>query len=190
MLTREVVYTVKKLIALGIALVLAVAANVRIGCEVSVKGCALDGLYSPADIKACLTLAENTAEEILLRENAVPAPETRYTLTFTSPGGDRDALSEALLLSAPGVERLYSVTAKGTKLGYVADGDALIAALEARIAAIRPNSALTGAYSGKIDITPVYTAGRRTTDIGDMVLLVSGMAPIMYYSDDNSVIVG
>ena len=180
----------KRLVALALALILAVASNVRIGCEVSVKGSALEGLYSPADVKACMALAEDTAEEILLRDNAVPAPELTYRLTFTSPGGDREALSEALLLSSPGVERLYSVTAKGTKLGYVTDGDALVSALEARIAAIRPNSALTGAYSGKIDITPVFTAGRRTTEIGDMVLLVSGMAPIMYYSDDNSVIVG
>ena len=180
----------KKLIALGIALTMAVAANVRLGCEVSVKGRTLDGLYSPADIKACVALAGDAAEEILLREGAVPAPEKKYSLTFSSPAGDRDALSEALLLSTPGIERLYSVTAKGTKLGYVEDGDALVTALEARIAAIRPNSALTGAYSGKIDVTPVYTAGKRTTDIGDMVLLVSGMVPIMYYSDENGIIVG
>ncbi len=180
----------KKLIVLGVALCMAVAANMRIGCKVSVKGEELDGLYSPAEVKACIAVAESAAEEILLRENTLPAPELRYSLTFASPCGDRNALSEALLLSSSGVEKLYSVTAKGTKLGYVSDGDALRSALEARIEAIRPDSALSGAYSGKIDISPVYTAGRAVTDIGDMVLLVSGMAPIMYYTDENDIIVG
>lgn len=179
-----------KRVAAAVALLLAILGNIRFGCRVEVNGRQLDGVYSYRQVSECMECAGELADELLSSEAVIPSPALRCRLCLSVPHGDETALREALLLSCEGVQRLWSVSAKGVKLGYVEDGNLLRARLEAHIEAVRPSGSLYGAYSGDIGIKQVFTAGMSVTEQDDMVKLICGAAPIMYYTGETGMVIG
>jgi hypothetical protein len=46
-----------------------------------------------------------------------------------------------------------------------------------------PNAAVFGNISGELRICPVYSRSGHETNYEDMILLISGMAPVIYVDD-------
>ena len=171
----------KKSLLLLSALVFSVGAHLRpcwdyaLGGEWVVSGCSLE----------TAALAERTArdaaEEILRAPAVTPAVHRRLRLRFTRPSSDARALSDALLRSTEGVELRSEVRVDGERLGWVADGAALREALERYIGNTLPTWADGGILSRALTIRSLYTLPRPLTGRRDMILLITGAAPVFYY---------
>ena len=68
----------------------------------------------------------------------------------------------------------------GVFLGTVADGQLLREKTRDFISSQMPNAAVFGAISGELEIKTVYTRKNHHTNYDDMLLLISGMAPVIY----------
>ena len=185
MLTAEVVFVnAKKLALLGLALLGLVAAHVQPLYRLSLNGRTLEGLYSAADIRQAWQAASAAAEELLPEALARPRLQRQLRLSLRDGDGDPAALTDALILAYPGITLADGVFVNGVRLGTVADGRQLTAQLRQFILDRMPNAAVFGNISGRLEIRPVYSrAGHETAD-QDMILLISGMAPVVYVDKD------
>ena len=131
------------------------------------------------------SLAERTARaaaEELLRGECAPLPVTkRLRLSFRRPAGDARQLSDALLRTVAGVAVRDEVRVNGRRLGWVADGDALLEALGGYIQDTLPTWASGGVLNGELTIRRLYTRDGYLTGQRDMLLLITGAAPVFYY---------
>ena len=174
----------KKLALLALALLSLLAAHVQPLYRLSVEGQTLEGLYSSADIRQACQTASATAEELLSGDEIPPQLRRRLCLSLRQPDGDREALTNALILAYPGLILADGVFVNGVRLGTVTDGELLAARLRQSILAEMPAAAVFGNISGKLEIRPVYSRVGHETDYGDMILLISGMAPVVYVDRD------
>ncbi len=170
----------KRWLLLGLALLAVLAANLRPAYRVSVNGERLPGVYSLRETERCARTARAAAEEIL--DNSAPSPEMRrrFALGFGAPCGDTALLTDALLRSVKGIAVSDEVIVNGTRLGTVEDGDYLRAALAYYIDGQMPTAAVSGNISGRLELRRVYTRAGGDTPYRDMVLLITGMAPVVY----------
>ncbi len=168
-------------LALGLALL--AAANLRPAYRVRVSGEALPELYSLRQTETCMAAARAAAEEILLEESGEPRLERRFCLCLGRPSGSEAALTDALLRSVPGIGVSDAVWVNGTRLGTVADGERLCALLRASILGQMPHAAVSGSISGQLSLERVYTRAGQDTPDRDMVLLITGMAPVIYVDE-------
>ena len=162
------------------ALVLLLAANLRPSYSVTVAGAQLPGCYGLRQTERCAALARETAEEILGREPLLPEPELHLRLSLGGADGDDARLTDALLRATPGVAVAEEVRVNGIRLGTVADGQTLVRALERSIRGQMPNAAVVGNLSGELQIQTVYSRSGQETNYDDMILLITGMAPVVY----------
>ena len=170
----------KKLLLLALALLLLPGANLRPCWQLRVDGRALEGLYSTKDVKRALRLSQTLAEELLPEPVQAPRLERRLRLRLHSVRGDLPQLSDALLRAYPGIVLADGVFVNGVPLGTVRDRDALCLALRDSILDRMPDAAVVGSLSGQLRIRPVYSRAGHETNDADMVLLISGMAPVIY----------
>ncbi len=170
----------RRALILLLALGLLLASHLRPCYRVSVEGQTLPGCYSPRQTAACLSLARETAEEILGDAAAVPGAELQLCLRLSRPDGDEALLTDALLRSTPGLAVADEVWVNGTRLGTVEDGEALELALTRAIRWQMPTAAVSGSISGRLELRRVYTRAGGSTPYGDMILLITGMAPVVY----------
>lgn len=184
MLTPEVVYLKKKLLLSSAALLLLLLSNLNICCRLSVDGRMLEGLYSPFDADRCISAAAAAAEEILPGHAAAVPVKKHYRLSFLPPAGGLRLATGSILRSYSGIALEDGVYVNGVFLGVVEDGDALKEKLRDFIKNQMPNRAVFGSISGKLEIKPVYTREGRYTDDGDMLLLISGVAPVIYVDSE------
>ena len=98
--------------------------------------------------------------------------------------GDAALLTDSLLRAVKGVTVSDEVIVNGIRIGTVADGDYLQAALESYIQNQMPLAAVTGNISGKLELRRVYTRAGEDTPYRDMILLITGMAPVVYVDAD------
>ena len=167
-----------RLLALGLALL--VLSHLRPGYRVSVADEPLPGSFSLRQVAACTTLARETAEEILGQGDGMAEPERRLRLSLRRPDGDEALLTDALLRSAEGISVAEEVRVNGVRLGTVEDGLRLTRALERSIRGQMPHAAVSGSISGRLELRRVYTRAGANTPDSDMVLLITGMAPVVY----------
>ena len=73
------------------------------------------------------------------------------------------------------------VRVDGVRLGWVADGEALREAVSRYIADTCPAWASGGVLSRELAIRRLYTRDGYLTPEKDMLLLVTGAAPVFYY---------
>ena len=170
----------KKLLLLALALGFGLAANMHLCCSLWVDGQALAGLYSPVDVDRARTAAGAAAEEIVAGPARMPQLSRRYRLRLQSPGGAVPEACAALLDATPGVERNEGVYVSGVYLGSVADREELFSSLRQFITGQLPTWAATGYLSQELITRPQYGRAGSQTPVEDMVLLVSGMAPVLY----------
>lgn len=181
MLAREVVDLIRKSVLLLAALLLTLGANLRPSCEYELDGERIApgcGLRTAARAERA---AQAAAEEIL--PGAVPARtlKRRVRLRLRRPEGDARLLADALLRATQGVVSRCEVRVDGRRLGWVEDGDALCEALSAYIRNTLPTWASGGVLSRELAVRRLYTRAGYLTPERDMLLLVTGAAPVFYY---------
>lgn len=174
----------KKILVGALALLLTACANLRICCYVSVDGRKLPGSYSPACTEDCMRLSMMAAEEICPGGPDLPAVTTKSVLSLRPARNDRQALTDAVLRQTEGVSVMKAVYVKGTRLGTVCEECDISTLLRQNIVSQQPHAAVYGTYSGEIAVEQCYGRAGCETDSSDMVLLVSGMAPVMYYDSE------
>ena len=87
-----------------------------------------------------------------------------------------------------GVKLAQGVFINGVFLGCVADGPELFSRLRGFIESQMPSAAVFGNISGEVKVRPIYSRTNQEVDYEDMVLLISGMAPVIY-TDKNGKLV-
>lgn len=170
----------KKLLLSALALGFALAANTHLCCSLRVDGQELAGLYAPADTDRARTAAAAAAEEIVAGPAQTPRFQRRYCLRLRPAAGTVPEVSAALLDATTGVERSEGVYISGVYLGSVQSREALLSSLRQFIQGQLPSWASTGYLSQELQTRPQYGRTGSQTPVEDMVLLVSGMAPVMY----------
>ena len=170
----------KKFLLLALALGFATATNMHLCCSLWVDGQALPGIYRLADRDRARTAAGAAAEEIVSGPAQQPRLHQRYHLRLRPASGTVPELSAALLDATPGVERSEGVYVSGVYLGSVADQEALFSSLRQFITGQLPTWAESGYLSQELVTRPQYGRAGSQTPVEDMVLLVSGMAPVLY----------
>lgn len=178
---EEVMLMFRKTILLAAALLFAVCAHLRPCYDCNLDGVPLASGYSPRVLAAAEHATRDTAEEILRESAALPTFRRRLRFTFRRPSRDTGALTDALLRSIDGVVLRDEVRVDGERLGWVSDGGALREALGGYIANTLPTWASGGVLSRSLEIRRLYTRDGYLTSQRDMVLLVTGAAPVFYY---------
>lgn len=170
-----------KAFLLTLALLLVGAANLKVCCTVSVNGVELPGSYTPGCTGDCMSISARAAEEIC--EDAAILPEVTAStyLSLRGASNNRQELIDRILRETDGVSLLKAVYVKGQRLGSVNAECDIRAMLSENIVSQQPSAADYGIYSGEILIEQCYGRSNSETDSADMVLLVSGMAPVMYF---------
>lgn len=181
MLTAEVISLVKKSLMLLAALLFCAASHLRpcVDCEIdgagTVPGCSLRAAARAE------RAARAAAEEILPGPAALPGVNRHLRLRLRRAEGDARLLSDALLRATEGVAVRDEVRVDGKRLGWVADGAALREALAEYIGNTLPTWAEGGVLTRELTIRTLYTRSRPLTATRDMLLLITGAAPVFYY---------
>ena len=172
--------TRKNLGLLALALLMLLAAHLHLYCRVTVAGERLEGLYEPAELKRAQQIAAETAEELLPGTTPPPACRRAWRLSLRPADGDVTQLTDALIRACPGIVLADGVFVNGVRLGTVENGQLLCERLRNDILNQMPNAAVFGNISGELRIRPVYSRAGHETNYEDMILLISGMAPVIY----------
>ena len=170
----------RRVLLAGLLLLLLGAAHLRPVYRVTVAGETLPGCYTLRQTEQCAALARETAEEILENSAAMPVLHRSLRLRLGPADGDERLLTDALLRSVRGVTVSDEVIVNGTRLGTVADGFSLCEGLSRSIRWQMPQAAVSGHISGRLELRRVYTRAGRDTPESDMILLITGMAPVIY----------
>lgn len=178
----------KKPVLLALALAFMLIANLDLCCRVTVNGRELEGLYSPSALDRSETAAACAAEEILSGRAVMPELERSYRLSLRPAGSGSAFVTGSLLRSVTGVKLANGVFVNGVPLGTVADSGVLFEKLRDYIGVQMPNAAVFGSISGELRVRPVYSRSNRDTDYYDMILLVSGMAPVFYLDESGKLV--
>ncbi len=163
-----------------LALLALLGAHLHPQYRVSVEGTELPGRYSAAALREGLRAAEEAAGEILRYEAKMPAVDRRLCLSLRRAGDDVQALTAALLRPVSGLRLADAVYVNGIRLGVVADGERFCERLREAIRTQMPAAAVSGNISGRLELRRVYARADAGIDDADMVLLVTGMAPVVY----------
>jgi len=136
---------------------------------------------SPHAARLAIRAAEAAAEEILPGQAALPPLVRKLRLTLGRREEDPRLLADALLRRTEGVFVRDEVSVDGRRLGFVADGAALRDTIGTYIANTLPTWACGGVLSREFSVRRCYTREGRLTPDGDMLLLITGMAPVFYF---------
>lgn len=118
---REVSNMLKKIILFMFALTQMIAANLAVSYKVSVGGSELPGTFSREDMRRCGIISCAAVEEIARGDSAPAEYRAVRQISFRGADGDRAALCDALITSAPGVARCCEIYVGDTDCGTVAD---------------------------------------------------------------------
>lgn len=174
----------KKILLSLFSLALLLAANLNVCWKVKISGRDVYGLYSPAQFKACKNAAISAADEICRGEPQIPEFKRSFRVSFLPPSGKEKLLTDRMILSVPGISLSDEVYVDGERMGTVRDGNVLYNELRSYIKNQMPNKAVFGSISGEVTIKPVYSPSGSETGYSDMVLLISGAAPVFYVDKD------
>lgn len=179
MLTLEVVKILKKLILLSSALALAFCSHLRPVCDFSLAGKELDCGCSPAAAKQAQEAALAAAEEILPGKAELPRAKTRLQLTLGKRADKAPALTDALLKNTEGVMAGCRVYHRAVFLGTVESREGFKAELDRYIENTLPSWAESGHVSS-LGYKNCYTRSAYKLSDRDMIMLVTGLSPVMY----------
>ena len=164
----------KKLLLLVLALMFMAFSNLRVCCRLTVDGEAVPGSFSPVSADIAVTAAERAAEEILPGSADMPDTERHYMLSLSRPDGSRAELADALLTVNS------AVYVGGVRLGSVPDSAEFQTGLNSYIRNTMPTWAVNGYLSRGVEFRTQYSRTGSETNEDDMILLVTGMAPVLY----------
>ena len=164
----------------ALALGLVLASHLRPVYRITVAGEMLPGRFSLGQAQAGEAQAREITEEILGSADALCRPERHLCLSLRRADGEAAALTEAMLAHTEGIQTAAEVRVNGIRLGNVEDGETLERALQRSIRGQMPLKAVSGGISGRLELQPVYTKVGSCTPYSDMVLLITGVAPVVY----------
>ncbi len=171
----------KKSLLLLAALLFSAASHLRPCFELEIDGAGAVPACSVRAAARAERAAWAAAEEILPGPASLPGMKKRLRLCLRKPADDVCALSDAILRATAGVAAEDEVRADGERLGWVADGAALREALAQYIGNTLPTWAEGGTVSRALTVRTLYTRAHSLTPQRDMLLLITGAAPIFYY---------
>lgn len=174
------VCTIKKAIILTLALGLTVCAHLRPVCRHSLGDELVDSGCSITAAKRAEEAARAAAEEILPGRAYMPAPRRHISLTLRAPVDTAPELCDALLRNTAGIMAGDALYAGGQRLGAVADGEELKQAIDVYIKNTLPTWASSGFVNMGMELRPVYTRAEWEIAPDDMVMLITGLSPVMY----------
>ena len=177
---------IKKALIFTLALFFAVGSHLRPVCDYEIRGEQLRVGCSVRAAERAERTAALAAEEILRGPAQMPAARRKLRLTFRKPDRDARTLADALLRAADGVAVCDRVTVGDRRLGFVSDGAALRRALYVYISNTLPTWAEGGILSRELRLERRYTRAGLETPTEDMLLLVTGAAPVMYFDGAGS----
>ena len=180
MLTAEVVHILKKALILGFTLAFAVCSHLRPSLDFSVNGQYVDSSCTPAAAKSAQAAALAAAEEILPGRASLPDFEKHMRLSFRRSADSAPLLCDSLLCSSEGVLSGSIVYVDGLRLGVVEDA----ASFRSQFARYIDNTLPTWAKGGSVRgmaLIPRYTRASFEVSDNDMIMLVTGLSPVMYY---------
>ncbi len=162
------------------ALLLCIGSHLRPALDFTVDGVLIESGCSLAAARLAREAALMAAEEIL-PGHAVPEPAKRHIrLSLKRPADTAPELGAALLESCGGVIRGEAVYLGQTRLGCVKDGGALCRSLNRYIENTLPTWANSGHLSQGFMLCPVFTRAEYEVSNEDMLMLLTGLAPVMY----------
>ena len=179
MLTSEVVIIFKKAVLLVLALGFAFCSHLRprldfcVGEETLLTGC------SPAAAEKARAAALAAAEEILPGPAVLPEYSTRLKLGFCPAAESAPELCDALLRSTEGLMLGEAVYVRGRRLGTVEDAVGFNRSLRQYIDNTMPTWASFGSVRG-LELKSCYTREAYSVPHEDMIMLITGMSPVMY----------
>ena len=179
MLTVEVVKILRKAIILSLALAFAVCSHLRPVCDFTVEGARIDSRCTLSAEKAARQAALAAAEEILPGHPAESACRRHVHLSFRPGADSAPLLGDALLRAQPGVSAASCVYVADKRLGAVADAEQFRAGFANYIDNTLPTWATGGSVRG-LRLIPRYTRSDFVFSDGDMIMLVTGLSPVMY----------
>jgi hypothetical protein len=139
----------KKIILTIFAVMQLLCANLHQSYRVSVGGAELPGTFSREDVRRSGTVSCRAVDELARGDSAPEAYRLTRVWGFRAPNGDRKALCDALICSAPGTARYCAVYVGNKLCGVVADP------------AEFQNEA---GYLPGVDLCPVYSFRGRPSD--------------------------
>lgn len=180
MLTEEVVRILKKSFILSLALLFAVGSHLRPRLDFTVAGQHIDTACSIAAAKAARAAALAAAEEILLGQSSLPEYQQHMRLSFRKSADSSPLLCDSLLRATEGVLSGSIVYVDGLRLGVVEDAESFRSRFAQYIGNTLPTWAKGGSVRG-MTLLPRYTRAAFEVSDNDMIMLVTGLSPIMYY---------
>ena len=157
---------------------------VNVCWEVRVNRHMVPGLFSSEQIRKCCEAAEAASEEILPGSYVPPLIEKSCRFSLRPPRGSEKLLTHSMILSSDGIVSADGVFANGIPIGTVEDGGVLLEKLREYIKNQMPNCAVFGSINGRVAIMPLYSRRGSETPYGDMLLLISGIAPVFYVDSE------
>ena len=176
----------KKGLLLLAALLLCAAANLRVQWDYEVAGETLALGCSVRAARRAEEAARSAAEEILAEKAALPEIRRHLRLTLRKPAAAAPALTDALLRATPGVALRETVYLGDTRVGAVTDAAAFRQRLRSYIENTVPDWAWGGVLSKPLRIERRWGRTGYASTPGDMVLLVTGIAPVLYYDAEGN----
>ena len=176
----------RKSMLLLLALLLTAAANLRPAWDAEIAGERLTLGCSLGAVRRAEEAARAAAEEIVEGRAVLPEARRRMRLTLRRPPENAPALTEALLRSAPGVSLRENVYLGEARVGAVTDAAAFRAKLRAHIENTVPDWAWGGVLSKPLRVERCWGRTGYASAPGDMVLLVTGIAPVLYYDAEGN----
>ena len=95
---------------------------------------------------------------------------------------------DALLRRADGIVLADGVSVNGTALGTVTDGTLLLERLYEAMRGDMPETATVARLGGNLQIHRVYSRAGHESPVWDMVLRVTGAAPVFYLDGEGKVV--
>ena len=176
----EVVHILKKALLLTLALMFAVCSHLRPHCDFTVEGGHVKTGCTIQAAKNAKAAALAAAEEILPGKVTLPEAKTRLHFSLRVGADTAPVLSDALLRATPGVLSGDGVFLDGKALGTVADGKALRRELREYIDNTLPSWANSGSVGGYLELRGQYTRAALEVPPEDMIMLITGLSPVMY----------
>ena len=177
---------IKKALLLLLSLGFVLGAHLRPCCDFEVAGQRLDLACTPAAARRAERAAVFAAEEILPGRAELPEVKTHVRLRLKKGADQAPELADGILRATPGVALRETVWAGERCLGAVSDGADFAARLKSYLESTLPSWARGGVLSRPLTVKRGYGRAGFVSTPGDMVLLVTGAVPVIWYDGEGN----